>query len=463
MKTQPDNTPRNPICCTFRSLFGPKSLALAALALALVLAGASCSRFKKLSGMDKQQKGLIKVLSPHNEGIQKEMAEGFKAWYKKNRGAEMNVEWVESGGASNDLKFIDASFAKKPEGIGIDVFYGGGADRYIDLAARGLLQPCAVPKGLLSQIPETLNGVQLYDPGHTWYGVSLGGFGILVNKQIVAAQGLPPVRTWEDLADPRLRGWVEIADPRQSSSSHAIFEILLQHYGWRDGWILLGKILANCRATPGSSTQVPQDVAAGQIAYGLTLDSYAYTTIADNGADKIGFVMPEDATAVTPDPIAVLKGAPHAKAACDFVHFSLSPEGQKLWILKQGAPQGPREFSINKMVVLPSVYKNLGGNTLVMLNPYEMPQAIAYDAKKGAARLNLVDELAGAFYMDPHEQLAKALNTMSPAAADAALAPPLTEDQALDLAAHAWLDPVKKDAVMSEWKKTALNRYQNAP
>jgi len=433
------------------------------LCLAVAVAGTSCQRFKKLSGMKQENQNIVKIISPHHEGIRKEMQTGFAAWYKQKHGKEITVEWVESGGASNDLKFIKSSFEKKPAGIGIDIFYGGGSDRYIELADQGLLQPCNAPQKTLAQIPTQVNGVPLYDPDHRWYGVSLGAFGILVNKQIVQAQGLPEVATWADLADPRLRGWVEISDPRQSSSAHAIFEILLQHYGWRDGWILMGKIIANCRALPGSSSQVPQDVASGQIAYGLTLVSYAYSSIAEHGADKLGFAMPEDATAVTPDPIAVLKGAPHAEAACEFVKFSLSPQGQKLWILKPGAPGGPKEFAINKMVVLPSIYDDLNSsNSVVEINPYKMPQAIAYDSVKGAARLNLVDELAGSMYIDPHEELAAVWQALGAAAPDDLFAPPVSEPQAMDLAAGDWNDPVKKDAALTQWKKAALSRYKNA-
>jgi len=462
MKNRPDTITRIPLFTISRHRATARIALALLLCAAVAAAAASCQRFKKLTGVDSKKQGaVIKIISPHHEGIRKEMQAGFEKWHKDKHGADMAVEWVESGGASNDLKFILSSFEKKPDGIGLDLFYGGGSDRYIELAAKGLLQPCKPPREIVSQIPADLKGAPLYDAEGRWYGVSLGAFGILVNKQIVKAQNLPEVKTWADLADPRLQGWIELSDPRQSSSAHAIFEILLQRYGWRQGWILLGKIISNCRALPGSSGQVPQDVAAGQIAYGLTLVSYAYSSIEEHGADKLGFTMPEDATAVTPDPIAVLKGAPNAEAACEFVNFSLTEQGQKLWILKKGAPGGPSEFSINTMAILPSVYESLNSaNTVVALNPYKMPQIIRYDSAKGAARLNLVDELAGAMYIEPLQALAAARKALGAAAPDDLFAPPLSEAQAMSLAAGGWNDPVQKDAAITQWKSAAAARYR---
>ena len=433
-----------------------------ALIAAVAVAGPACKRLKKLTGLDKKSSdtAVIKIISPHWEGIRKETAGAFEAWYKKKHGKDITVEWVEQGGGSSELMYIRDSFKKKPDGIGIDIFYGGGSDRYVELAGAGLLAPCEIDPALLEEIPQTLNGTPLYDENHLWYGVSIGSFGILINKEILEAQNLPEPAAWADLAWPEMAGWVEIADPRKSSSSHAVFEILLQHYGWDRGWDILTRIGAGARALPESSSQVPRDTAMGQIAYGLTLVSYGFSHIEEYGADKLAFVLPDDATAVTPDPIAVLKGAPNAEAACEFVRFSLSPEGQKLWLLKRGAPGGPKEFSLNKMVVLPSAYEGLGGNSLLKLNPYEMDQAIDYDAEKGALRVNIVDELAGALMVDTHEDLAAGWKKSGNSTPEGFFNPPISEDDAAKLAAGDWNDPLKRDKIIAGWKKAARAKYK---
>ena len=48
---------------------------------------------------------------------------------------------------------------------------------------------------------------------------------------------------------------------------------------------------ANVRNFTNSASQVPKDVAIGEVAYGLAIDFYAWAQVNEAGADKIGFVM----------------------------------------------------------------------------------------------------------------------------------------------------------------------------
>jgi iron(III) transport system substrate-binding protein len=69
-------------------------------------------------------------------------------------------------------------------------------------------------------------------------------------------------------------------------------------------------------------------VSKGEFAVGFAVPSYMAFAEVLNGYD-IAFVYPKNAY-VTPEPMAVLKGAPHVKAAHAFIEFLLSEEGQKL-------------------------------------------------------------------------------------------------------------------------------------
>ena len=71
---------------------------------------------------------------------------------------------------------------------------------------------------MLEGIATHANGAEVYDPGHGWYGACLSSFGILQNTRVQRLVGLPEVKRWEELADPRLAGWVGAGDPRLSGT-----------------------------------------------------------------------------------------------------------------------------------------------------------------------------------------------------------------------------------------------------
>ena len=63
----------------------------------------------------------IVVLSPHNEAIREEFGRGFAAWHEVRFGSRAEVDWRLIGGSSESIRFVQSEFARKPEGIGIDV------------------------------------------------------------------------------------------------------------------------------------------------------------------------------------------------------------------------------------------------------------------------------------------------------------------------------------------------------
>jgi len=67
----------------------------------------------------------------------------------------------------------------------------------------------------------------------------------------------------------------------------------------------------------------------GEFAVGYAVPSYMAFAEVLGGYDVM-YVYPKNAY-VTPEPMAVLKGAPHPKAAHAFIEFLLTEEGQKLF------------------------------------------------------------------------------------------------------------------------------------
>jgi ABC-type Fe3+ transport system substrate-binding protein len=294
--------------------------------------------------------------------------------------------------------------------------YGGGSDPFIKIASEGYFAPYKLPDEILSQIPKDLAGVPMYDSSYMWYGAALSGFGIMYNKPVLQKLGLPQPKTWIELASPASVGWVSAADTRQSGSTHMAYEIILQGYGWEKGWQVITQIGANTKSFPASSTDVPPTVSKGDAAYGLTIDYYAWAEIAKNGADKIGYVLPEGLTVVNPDSIAIIKGAPNMDLAQRFEEFVLSDAGQSLWMLPAGAAGGPQKDTLGRMSVLPALYVKLGSKSIVPVNPFNLKSALNYNATTASAHFAVINDLIGSMIIDEHDALLAAWNEINDAA-----------------------------------------------
>ena len=405
------------------------------------------------------------LLSPHWKGIEDEFERAFKAHHLRETGRTIEFEWLDVGGTSEVLRFIRSEFNNKPGGIGIDVFFGGGLEPYLALKKEKLLRPYALPQELLKNIPPRLGGVPLYDPDYTWYGATLAGFGIVYNKVVLQLAKLPIITTWEGLASPAAFGWVGSSDPRKSGSVHAVYEIILQVYGWEKGWRIITGLGASVRNFTNSASQVPKDVAIGEVAYGLAIDFYAWAQVDEAGADKIGFVMPDNLTVISPDGIAILKGAPSPSVAEAFVRFVMSPAGQKLWLWVKGTADGPQKFQLNRFSVLPSLYGLSPQHTAVKLNPFSWRSDFAFDERLASARYAIVNDLVGTMVIDPKDLLTQAWSTALAAGLTEEEwrrlgAMPLSETEALDLATNKWTDPAFRNQKLNEWSQFAREKYR---
>jgi hypothetical protein len=129
-------------------------------------------------------------------------------------------------------------------------------------------------------------------------------------------------------------------------------------HGWKRGMSELELMAANARSFTASATQVPADVASGDAAAGVSIDLYARVTAETAGPRRARYVTPVNATAITPDPVAILAGVSGERLvlARHFVEFLLGREGQLLWALKAGVPGGPRDRALRRLPVRRDVY-----------------------------------------------------------------------------------------------------------
>lgn len=405
------------------------------------------------------------IISPHWEGMKREFERAFSLWTIEKSGHATEVEWLDVGGTSDAMRFVRSEFTRVPSGIGVDLFFGGGVDPYLQLKALGLLQKHVVSEDVLKKIPRQFAGVDVYDSEYMWYGACLSGFGIIYNKQVLEIMDLPEPLTWDALGDKRYCTWVGSGDPRSSGSVHMVYEIILQAYGWEKGWAALMKMGGNIRGFSRSASQVPKDTALGEVACGLAIDVYAWRQIAEAGESRMGFQLPEGMTIVNPDGIAVLKGAPNADLAGLFIEFILSEQGQKLFILRPGAPGGPVQFALDRIPVLPGLAEQVGDDAVVRFDPYKWKGGFVYDSDKGSRRWGILNDLIGSFIIDPHDELATAWKAvMNLPETDPAFQmftrPPLSESELMNLADTRWNEPEFRTKTLGQWAGMSKSLYR---
>lgn len=348
----------------------------------------------------------IVAVSPHWEGIKEEFERGFAYRYRIETGRDVKIRWLDIGGTSDIVKYLKTQHASRPGSLGIDVIFGGGTDVFMELARAGVLQPARLSEAVLSKIPSSISGVPLYGPNKDWYIAALSIFGIVVNKVGLERLELPLPTSWSDLGKPVYHDAIGIADPSKSGSMHAMCEVVLQGFGWVEGWKLLARIAANARTISNHASQVGKDVASGEMVVGIAIDTYAGDVIRQVGSERIQFITPQDYAAITGDGIALILGAPHADPARAFIEFVLSEDGQKLWYYKRGTPGGPLKFEMGKLPILPSLYDTGSPATVVPGNPFTYKNVKPFDAALAAERWTIVNDLYGASILNVHEQLA---------------------------------------------------------
>ena len=221
---------------------------------------------------------------------------------------------------------------------------GGGESALFDkLAEQKLLVRHELPREIAETIPVGLGKpkpIPLKDPNGYWVGTALEPYGLVYHPRLIRRLGVPEPKEWEDLLHPKLKGNVAQCAPTRSSSSHATYEIILQSRGEEPGWQWLKRLAGNSGIFTARSRDVPSVVAKGEYAAGFAVPSYMAFEEVLAGFD-IRFVAPKSAF-VTPEPMAVLAGAKHPRAARAFIAFLLTERGQRVFMERGLFPITPR-------------------------------------------------------------------------------------------------------------------------
>ena len=348
-------------------------------------------------------------------------------------------------------------FLRSGIGVGIDLFFGGGAYDFTIQAAAGSIVstdrsgkygPAALAKEHPdwfsdSVMPAVVSGEPFRDDSFRWVGTVLSSFGLCYNKDIFNRLGVEPPDQWSDLTNPKLAGQIALADPSKSGSATKAYEMLIQQKiqevlkgmqmhsrdiaaieqdavreGWDEAMRMIMKISANGRYFTDSATKVPQDVAQGEAGAGMCIDFYGRTfneiKKKADGSSRVEFVMPENGTSIGADPVALLRGAPNPELAHRFIEFVLSTDGQKLWNFHPGTPGGPARFALRRPPIRKDFYipENLQYMTDADVNAYELSEGFTYQGKWTGAAFSALRFAIRCSCVDTHIEQRKAWETL---------------------------------------------------
>lgn len=474
-------------------------------ALLLILAAPFLLKPKENSVPSRYDRRLV-IITPHNEKIRYEYGLAFSRHWKQKTGETLYIDWRVPGGTSEISLFLRSEYAAAfqqfwtrglgrpwsqhvasaftnsklnpaPDqgglpteeqeartlflnndiGVGIDLFFGGGAYDFEQQARAGFLvsSDLSGKHGLTSifskhpewfqdsVIPQSCSGEIFYDKEKRWVGTCLSSMGICYNRDVLQRLGIEKQPSaWMDLADPKYIRQIALSDPNKSGSVAKAFEQLIQQQialamaevrgsprpfqtekelveeglrvGWDRGLTLILRISANTRYFTDAAPKIPLEVSQGDAAAGMSIDFYGRSfedqVRKADGSSRVAFLTPVGGSSFGVDPIGMLRGAPEPAVATAFMEFVLSEEGQKLWNYQVGIPGGPTQAALRRLPVRKDFYteKNIALMTDGSVNPYEAAKAFTYRPEWTSHLLGVIRFLVKAMCVESHDEQRRA-------------------------------------------------------
>ncbi|MFB3890952.1 MAG: ABC transporter substrate-binding protein [Phycisphaerae bacterium] len=439
------------------------SLLTASVLLVACAAFAAGCRNKAAAAGDK-----LVVISPHNNDIKKEFEAAFGKFYKDKTGRQVDIEWRDVGGGSNQILTYIVNAYSGGSSPGVDIIWGGGDQNFQRLADLKLLAPLKLPKDVTDNVPQELGGVQLYDATGNWVGTCLSAFGFLYNKELLSRRGIAPPQTWDDLGGPQFYDMITLADPTLSGSAAVAYEMVVQSgKDWPDGWARLMAIMGNTKKFYPSASEAAKAPETGEAAIAACIDFYGETRVAAL-PDKLVFVRPKNQTAFTPDPIAILRDPPHPELAQGFVDFVMSDQGQCLWALKPGSPGGPANKELGRQPIRKDFYWLHKGQMLNwIVNPYELSAGMKLDSQMKQSRGDVLNLLVRTAAIDNRDGIKKARKKIIDSNFDKSLVDEFnrlpdnvnTREKVLQVVAQL-ADKAQADTIATDWTKFFRDKYE---
>lgn len=268
------------------------------------------------------------------------------AWAKVVEAAKKEGRVVVYGAApfANTHRELTAAF-KAQYGISVDMLILAGSQHLEKLRVeKAIRQPVGdvtqtgittstqiVKEGLVENVVDVLPELRdrnvffvdpVYGPQQQILGFGITTLGILINTNLVKPG---EIKSWFDLLDPKWKGKIIMADPRITGTGLNMFSTLTYHKVLDYDYFrkLTGQ---NITLWGGATRELELLTGRGEYSVVFGIGSSVEPFILEGAPLKI--IDPIEGSTAQPEPLMVVKDAPHPNAARVFANWILSKEGQ---------------------------------------------------------------------------------------------------------------------------------------
>ncbi|MFC7364293.1 MULTISPECIES: extracellular solute-binding protein [Bhargavaea] len=299
--------------------------ALFALALAGCMAGSDGGEEEDASGTTSGDAGgdaaktedleeKVVVYSPHGSDILGD----FKQRFEEEYGIKM--EFLDMG----SQEILDRVRSEK-NNTQADVWWGAPQVNFDQAKDEGLL---AEYKPSYADALDEM----YHDEDWMWSGTSMTPEVIMYNNKEISEEEAP--KDWDDLIDPKWQDELIIRYPLASGTMRTIYSAMIYRTykdteDTKEGYEWLEKLDNNTKEYSANPELMYNQLAKG--VGSLTVWNMPDAVmLAEEKGYPFGYVLPESGTPVLTEGIAIVKDAPHPKAAEAFYEFVNTPEAAKL-------------------------------------------------------------------------------------------------------------------------------------
>ncbi|ASN04364.1 extracellular solute-binding protein [Virgibacillus necropolis] len=264
------------------------------------------------SGKDLEEK--VVVYSPHGKDILSEFEKLFEAEY------DVDMEFLDMG----SQEILDRVRSEK-NNTQADIWWGAPQVNFDQAKDDGLL---AEYKPTYADALDDM----YHDEDWMWSGTSITPEVILYNTKEISAEEAP--KDWDDLLDPKWEDEIIIRYPLASGTMRTIYSAMIYRtykdtQSPEEGYEWLQKLDENTKEYSANPEIMYNQVAKG--VGSLSVWNMPDTVmLAEEKGYPFDYVIPESGTPVLTEGIAIVKDAPHPKAAKAFYEFVNTKKAAKL-------------------------------------------------------------------------------------------------------------------------------------
>lgn len=278
-----------------------------------IIAAGAIAALAGFSGAAKAQGNLVLYCT-----VQEEWCRAMTTAFERETGIKVAMTRKSSGELYAQVK----AEAANPRG---DIWWGGTGDPHLQAAEEGLSQEYESPMN--SQLHDWAIKQWQQSKKRT-VGVYAGALGYGYNTKQLASKGIPELKCWADLLNPKLKDEVQVADPNSSGTSYTMLATVVQLMGEDKGFDYLKKLHKNINQYTKSGAAPAKATALGETTVGIVFQHDMVTMVVDGA--PINVVAPCEGTGYEIGSMTIIKGARNLDNAKKWYDWALSAKAQEI-------------------------------------------------------------------------------------------------------------------------------------